>query len=855
MDQPTLVIVGNGMVGQKLVDQLVAGGAHEHRRIVVVGEESRPAYDRVALSSWFDGRTDDDLCLVAPELLSSGQVEYRLGVAVAGLDTDSRSVTLGDGEQLRYDELVLATGSSPFVPPVPGHDLPGCFVYRTLDDLAAIRDRALASERRSGAVVGGGLLGLEAANALRALGLDTHIVEMAPRLMPAQLDDPASAMLQRWIDALGVHVHCGVSTEAIEADPTTGSVASLRLADRAPLPVDLVVFSAGIRPRDQVARDAGLAVGPRGGVVVDDLCRTSAEGVFAIGEVACHAERVHGLVAPGYEMARVVADQILGTPTDGFAPAEPATKLKLLGVDVASFGRTAPADGDEEIVLSDPIAKVHRKLVIDTASGQLVGGILVGDAEGFDLLALMAAGDMPTPADVASFLAPAADSARPSVGLDALPDSAPVCTCNAVTKGQICGAVADGCRTAKEIGAATTAGTGCGGCVPTVTTLLNAELDRLGVEVDRSLCEHFALTRQELFDLVRFHRQRTWTEVLTAHGTGRGCEICRPVVASILASLANGYVLDGDQAAVQDTNDHVLANMQRNGTYSVVPRVPGGEITPDQLIALGEIARDFDLYCKITGGQRIDLLGARLEQLPDIWERVLAAGMESGHAYGKAMRTVKSCVGDTWCRYGVQDSVSMAIQVELRYRGLRAPHKIKAAVSGCTRECAEARSKDVGVIATETGWNLYVGGNGGTNPRHADLFATDLDDDTLIRYIDRFLMFYIRTGERLQRTSAWLESLDGGLDHLREVIVEDSLGICAELEADMARHVDAYEDEWAATLADPARRARFVEFVNAPEEAADLGWTRERGQRVPLPAPRRRGSGSTEPSQERTPVS
>jgi nitrite reductase (NADH) large subunit len=840
MERRTLVIVGNGMVGQKLVDLLVAGGALTAWRIVVVGEEPRPAYDRVALSSWFTGTSDEDLSLVASDLLATDGLEYRFGCTVTGLDPTALVVTLDDGATLGFDALVLATGSSPFVPPVPGHDLPGCFVYRTLDDLAAIRDWALAADRRTGAVIGGGLLGLEAANALRAVGLDTHVVEMAPRLMPQQLDEPASAMLARWVEDLGVAIHTGVDTESIDADPATGAVQALRFAGRTePLHTDIVVFSAGIRPRDELARSAGLAIGPRGGVVIDDQCRTSAPGVFAIGEVACHRERVHGLVAPGYEMARVVADELLGHEHGGFAPADPSTKLKLLGVDVAAFGRTVAGDGDEEVVLSDPIAKVHRKLVVDRATGRLVGGLLVGDAEGFDLLALMATGDLPTPTDLVAHLAPAAGSAAPAAGLGALPDSAQICTCNAVTKGAICQAVGDGARTAKEVGSATSAGTGCGGCVPTVTTLLNAELDRLGVEVDRSLCEHFALTRQELFDLVRFHRHQRWADVLAAHGTGRGCEICRPVVASILASLANGYVLDGDQAGLQDTNDHALANLQRNGTYSVVPRVPGGEITPAQLIAIGEIARDFELYCKITGGQRIDLLGARLDQLPAIWSRVVAAGMESGHAYGKALRTVKSCVGDTWCRYGVQDSVSMAIRIELRYRGLRAPHKIKAAVSGCTRECAEARSKDVGVIATESGWNLYVGGNGGSTPRHADLFATDLDDETLIRTIDRFLMFYIRTADRLQRTAPWLESLEGGLGHLREVIVDDSLGICAELEADMARCVESYEDEWAATLADPIRLARFVEFVNAPDEASDPGWAELRGQRVPLPALRR----------------
>jgi nitrite reductase (NADH) large subunit len=306
-------------------------------------------------------------------------------------------------------------------------------------------------------------------------------------------------------------------------------------------------------------------------------------------------------------------------------------------------------------------------------------------------------------------------------------------------------------------------------------------------------------------------------------------------VASILASTSSGHILDGETAALQDTNDHFLANMQRNGTYSVVPRLPGGEITSEKLIAIGEVARDFGLYTKITGGQRIDLFGARVEQLPQIWKRLVEAGMESGHAYGKALRTVKSCVGSTWCRYGVQDSVAMAVDLELRYRGLRSPHKIKMGVSGCQRECAEARGKDVGVIATEKGWNLYVGGNGGATPKHAQLLAGDLDSETLVRYIDRYLMFYIRTADRLQRTAVWHETIEGGLDHIRAVVCEDSLGIAAELEAAIDNHVAGYADEWAGVLADEEKLSRFVSFVNAPDEPDPTVQFDESGPRkVPL---------------------
>jgi len=412
-------------------------------------------------------------------------------------------------------------------------------------------------------------------------------------------------------------------------------------------------------------------------------------------------------------------------------------------------------------------------------------------------------------------------------------DDAGVCSCHNVSAGSIRGAIDEGHEDVPGVKACTKAGTGCGSCVPILQELIDEHLTASGRAVVRHLCPHFSMSRSELFDVVRITGIRTFAELVGRHGTGRGCEICKPTVASMFASLASGYILDGEQASLQDTNDHFLANLQRDGTYSVVPRVPGGEITPEKLIAIGEVARDFDLYTKITGGQRIDLLGARVDDLPDIWTRLVAAGFESGHAYGKAVRTVKSCVGSVWCRYGVQDSVQLAIDLELRYRGLRAPHKIKLAVSGCARECAEAQSKDVGIIATERGWNLYVGGNGGMRPAHAVLLAEDLDTDTLVRSIDRYLMWYVRTADRLERTATWQRKLPGGIDQVRRVVMDDALGIGADLDADMARHVDAYECEWSATLADPDRLSRFRSLVNEPAGAPLPTRVEIRGQRVP----------------------
>ncbi|TDT18181.1 nitrite reductase (NADH) large subunit [Ilumatobacter fluminis] len=825
-----LLVVGNGMVGQRLVDELVAADVDQDWTITVVGEESRPAYDRVALSSWFDGRTELDLRLVSETLLDGDRVAYRLGHTVDRLDTENGVAHLDDGTELRYDEVVIATGSSPFVPPIPGHELPGTFVYRTLDDLEAIKAWAEADGRRSGIVVGGGLLGLEAANALLNLGLEVDVVEMAPFPMPQQLGEGGGRMLARWVESLGVRLHCGVTSDEFVAGDD-GNVAALRLADGRELTTDLVVFSAGVRPRDQLARASGIEVGERGGIVVDDALRTPQPNVSAIGEVALHRGRVYGLVAPGYEMARAVARRLTGSDESSYEGSDLSTKLKLLGVDVACFGAAnAAGEAVDEIVYHDPVNKIFRRLVLDVDTGALLGGALVGDISGYELLTAITLGQAVQPDDLPAYVLPA--SVRPP-DEGALPDGAQLCSCNAVSVGTIREAIGDGCSTLGELKDSTCAGTSCGGCVPALTSLLKTELAASGIEVSKALCEHFDHSRQELFDLVRFHRYTTWADVLANHGRGNGCEICRPTVGSILASLSNGYILDGDQVTLQDTNDLHLANMQRDGTYSVVPRVPGGEITPDQLIALGQIAKDFDLYTKITGGQRIDLFGARLGDLPTIWQRVIDAGMESGHAYGKSLRTVKSCVGSTWCRYGVQDSVGMAILVEQRYRGLRSPHKIKMAVSGCTRECAEAQSKDVGVIATEHGWNLYVCGNGGRSPRHADLLAGDLTDEQLIRAIDRFLMFYIRTADRLQRTSSWFEELDGGLDHLRAVVFDDVLGIADELEDDMQRHIDTYECEWKATLDDPERLAHFVEFVNAPDAASTPTRVEVRGQRVP----------------------
>ena len=463
--------------------------------------------------------------------------------------------------------------------------------------------------------------------------------------------------------------------------------------------------------------------------------------------------------------------------------------------------------------------------------------MLVGDAEEYGSLLQMVLNDIKPPSNPAELILPHASGEAPKgLGVAALPETAQICSCFNVTKGDLTGAVAGGCQDMASLKEATSASTGCGGCTALVKQVLDHELEQLGVEVKKDICEHFPYSRQELYSLIRVGEIKSFNEMLEKYGTGKGCDICKPTIGSILASCWNEYVLKDKHAQLQDTNDYFLANMQKDGTYSVVPRVPGGEITPEKLIVIGEVARDYDLYTKITGGQRIDLFGVQVHQLPEVWKRLVDAGFETGHAYGKSLRTVKSCVGQTWCRYGVLDSAGMAIKVEERYRGLRSPHKLKMAVSGCTRECAEAQSKDVGIIATEKGWNLYVCGNGGMKPRHADLFATELNDEQLIQAIDRFLMFYIRTADRLQRTSVWMENLEGGLDYLKEVILEDSLGLGEQLEAEMASNIDAYQCEWKTTLENPEKLKRFRHFVNSDESDTNVVFVKERNQIRPARA-------------------
>jgi nitrite reductase (NADH) large subunit len=820
-----VVVIGHGMVGHKFVETV--SGIAPGVQVTVLCEEPRPAYDRVHLSEFFGGKSAQDLSLVAPGFFEREGLELRLNAKAVAIDRAAKTVTLASGEVLGYDKLVLATGSTPFVPPVPGRERRDCFVYRTIEDLEAMQE--CGARARTGVVIGGGLLGLECAKALRDMGLDAHVVEFAPRLMAVQVDDLGARVLRTRIEELGVTVHTQKNTLAIVDGE--GATHRMQFADGSHLDTDMIVFSAGIRPRDELARAAGLALGPRGGVAVDDGCVSSDPDIYAIGECAAWNGQLYGLVAPGYDMARTVARRVAGEEA-AFGGADLSTKLKLMGVDVASIGDAHGATaGSRSYQFLDERKQVYKKIVVSSCGKQLIGAVLVGDAGEYGSLLQTMLNKIALPEAPEFMILPQADGkARAGLGVEALPPGAQVCSCNDVSKGALCEAVAGGATTIGALKSCTSAGTACGGCVPLVTQVMNAELKKQGVAVSNHLCEHFPYSRQELHHLVRVGGIHTFAELLHKHGRGLGCDVCKPVAANILASTWNDFVLKPEHAGLQDSNDYFLGNIQKDGTYSVVPRMPGGEVTADGLIAVGQVAKKYGLYTKITGGQRVDLFGARLEQLPSIWEELIAAGFESGHAYGKALRTVKSCVGSTWCRYGVGDSVGFAIALENRYKGLRTPHKVKFGVSGCTRECAEAQGKDVGLIATDKGWNLYVCGNGGMKPRHAELLASNLTEEEVVHLVDRFLMFYVRTADRLQRTSTWRENLEGGLDYLKQVVVDDKLQIGAELEADMQRVVDAYECEWKNAVTNLETRKRFRHFVNSEAQDANVVFMPERGQ-------------------------
>ena len=869
-----VAVVGFGMVGIAFVEKLLkyedATGIDEWE-VTVFGEEPHLAYNRVGLTQYFEHRSIESLHLNPLKWYSSfakGKLAYHTSDLVVAVEAAQKCVTTSSGSVYYYDECVLATGSDAALPPYLSRKrfdaTQGIFVYRSLQDLNDILQYASKPLRRA-AVIGGGLLGLEAAKALLDLPQieQVALIERNRWVLSRQLDQEGGTLVLEKVRALGVDVVLEARVRDIVV--TDGAISGLVLEGQDDMyPVDMLVTAVGITPRDNLS-SSGITTAARGGFTVDTHLRTNLPNVYAIGECASFLDQTYGLIAPGVEMADVLAFNL----TEGvrhkmrdMAPPDVSTKLKLMGVDVASFGDFFADQGKiskflpgkkpdgpltiedikskvKALTYRDPFADVYKKYIFTADGKHVLGGMMVGDCNDYVKLVGLCNKRTPIEKPPGEFIIGAKKEGEED-GQD-LPDDAQICSCHNVSKGQVVQCVKSGnVRSLGELKSTTKCGTGCGGCMPLATSILNCALKEAGVEISNHLCKDFAYSRQELYQMIKFKKLRDFTAVMQGAGKkpdSLGCEVCRPAIGSIVSSLYNEWIMKPSLRQTQDTNDRYLANVQRDGTYSVVPRLPAGEITPAGLKTISEVATEFGLYTKITGGQRIDMFGAKKQDLPLIWEKLVAAGFESGHAYGKALRTVKSCVGSSWCRFGVGDSVGMAVELENRYKGLRAPHKFKGGVSGCVRECAEAQGKDFGLIATPKGWNLYVGGNGGAKPRHAELLVEDVTKRQAIKILDRFLIFYIRSADKLERTARWIERYPGGLQGVKDVVVHDKLGICAELEQEMEVLVGLYHCEWANVVADPERKRMFKQFANTDETQNVSEQLAERQQHRPVDWP------------------
>ncbi|KAI0120882.1 nitrite reductase [Hypoxylon sp. NC0597] len=873
-----LVVVGLGMVGIAFIEKVLKLDARAREYdIVVIGEEPHLAYNRVGLTSFFNHRKVDNLYLNPKEWYAlqatDNKLSYHLNTIVTNIDPTNKAVACANGDVVSYDILVLATGSDAVLPRhTPGHDANGVFVYRTIEDLEKLIAYGESHKGTVGAVVGGGLLGLEAANAMMDLKCfdKVKLIERNRWVLSRQLDADAGNLVVEKVTDLGVEVLLSKRVGKIKTDEGN-NVTGVIFEDGEQMDCSTICFAIGVRPRDSLARSAGIKCADRGGgILVNDDLSTSIPDIYAIGECASWQNQTFGLIAPGVEMADVLSFNLTQAKLHQpriFKRPDLSTKLKLLGVDVASFGDFfADRDGpsslpakaarkkteDQSIVKTvvsgpppppvkaliykDPFAQVYKKYLFTTDGKYLLGGMMIGDTSDYIKLVPMVKNQKELDIPPAQLILGAKKEGDD--GADDLDDDTQICSCHNVTKGDVVNAVKDGtCKTVGDIKACTKAGTGCGGCVPLVTSIFTKTMIEMGAEVRNYLCAHFNYSRADLYNIIMIKRLKTLPEVMREAGNDKnsdGCEACKPAVASIFASLWNKHVMDKTTHGLQDTNDRFLGNIQRNGTFSVIPRVSAGEITPDKLIVIGEVAKKYNLYTKITGGQRIDMFGAKKQDLLDIWARLIDAGMESGHAYAKSLRTVKSCVGTTWCRFGVGDSVGMAVRLEERYKSIRSPHKIKGGVSGCVRECAEAQNKDFGLIATEKGFNIFVAGNGGAKPKHSELLAKDVPPTEVIPILDRYLMFYIRTADKLQRTARWVENLPGGLKYLKEVILEDKLGICASLEAQMQELVDSFFDEWAEAVKNPIIAAKFKQFANTDATVETVEMEKDRDQTRPV---------------------
>jgi nitrite reductase (NADH) large subunit len=789
-----LVILGNGMAGARVAEEVLKRDGAALFDITIIGGEPHGNYNRILLSHVLDeSQHPDEIMINTKEWYKENGIKLLAGVPAIGIHRERRTVMLLDARQVPYDKLIIATGSRPFVPPIPGTDRYGVFVFRTLEDCTSIAK--WAKESKTAVVIGGGLLGLEAAKGLMTHGPEVHVVEMAPHLMAVQVDTQGGTILGKTIASLGVTAHCGkVTTEILENEGSR--VRGVKFKDGTELACDMVVISAGIRPNGELAKEAGLAV--EKAIVVDDQMMTSDPDVYAVGECAQHRGKLYGLVAPIWEQCNVLADHITGTNREAaYTGSFVATKLKVMGVNVASMGERDGQPTDEIVRYEEAEGGIYKKLIV--RNGKLAGAILVGDTDAYDDLVAKMRGGAELPRRRADLLFGApAESCGAEFSLAAMPDEKQVCDCNGVCKGKIVDAIKAGKTTVMAVGKATRAGTGCGSCKKLIKGLIEAVAGE--VKSDPSEAYYvpaIPMDKPTLTAEVKNRGLRAVSQVMEALATKEDEKSKMGLAILLRAIWGKEYI---DERDCRFVNDRLHGNIQKDGTFSVIPRIYGGVTTADELIKIGQVAKKYQVpTVKLTGGQRIDLLGVKKEDLPAMWKDL---GMVSGYAYTKAFRTCKTCVGSEWCRFGTNDSTSLGIAIEKKFQGIETPAKVKMAVSGCPRNCAEATTKDVGIIATEGGeWEIYIGGACGVSVRKGDVLCRVKSQEEAIRITARFMQYYQEHAKYLERTYDFVPRV--GLEKLKAILVDDVEGICADLDGRMQSYLDATLDPW---VEDPKQR-------------------------------------------------
>jgi nitrite reductase (NADH) large subunit len=802
-----LVVVGNGMAGMRTVEEILQRNPDKFD-ITVFGTEPQPNYDRIMLSPLLAGdKTFDQIVLNTLEWYEANNIKLIAGETATEINRDAKTVTGEHGTTVPYDILLLATGSNPFVLPLPGVNRPGVMTFRSVADVEKMIN--LAAPGKSAVVIGGGLLGLEAAHGLNLRGMTVNVIHLMPTLMERQLDPSAAHLLEHALTGRGMNIYTAANTESFDGDGDDGHVTAVTLKDGRKIPADLVVMAVGIRPNTTLAKASAIATDR--GILVDDSMRTSDPSIYAIGECIEHNKACYGLVAPIWDMAKVAADNITATATSGFIPVAAGTRLKVSGIEMFSAGDFAGDKGTQDIVLRDAARGIYKRLVL--RDDKLVGVVCFGDARDagwyFELLRSGAPlGDL-RDSMIFGPLA-AGGAADPQEALAAMPPHAEICGCNGVKKSKILDAIAEhGLQTVDDVRARTKASASCGSCTGLVEGLLKIALGAdFAPTAVKPMCKCTAHGHDEVRRRIKAANLKTIPAVMQAleWSTPDGCGSCRPALNFYLLAAWPGEYADDAQSRF--VNERMHANIQKDGTYSVVPRMWGGVTSAQELRAIADVVDKFNIpTVKITGGQRVDMLGVRKEDLRAVWRDLNAAGMVSGHAYGKALRTVKTCVGSEWCRFGVQDSTAMGVALEQQTWGSWHPHKVKLAVSGCPRNCAEATIKDFGVVATEAGWDLHVGGNGGIKVRATELLCKVTTEEEVMEYCCAFLQLYRMEARYLERTAPWLERV--GLKYVQERIVENP-ELRARLFADfLYAQKFAQVDPWAQEAASAAAAPKF----------------------------------------------